>query len=101
MAHRTFSDRRGVAWEVWDVFPRLMPGTTRREAGPAAIDGQLVEGWLAFQAGESRRRLAPVPAGWEEATEEQLQRWCSEALAVVPRHKTPGPQTSIGRQAKR
>ena len=97
MAHRTFSDVRGVAWEVWDVFPRLMSDTVRREAALASISGQLAQGWLAFQAGESRRRLAPVPARWEEASDEQLQRWCSEALAVVPRQRSPSPETSIGR----
>lgn len=97
MAHRIFSDLRGVTWEVWDVFPRLLPDGVRREAAQPAIHGQLAQGWLAFQAGESRRRLAPVPAAWEEASDEQLQRWCSQALAVGPRHRTPGTETSIGR----
>jgi hypothetical protein len=78
-----------------------MPGGPQREAGRPAIDGQLAQGWLAFQGGESRRRLAPIPARWEEATDEQLRRWCSEALAVVPRHRAPSPETSIERQASR
>jgi hypothetical protein len=97
MAHRTFSDVRGIAWEVWDVFPRLLSDGARHDPGHPTIDGQLAQGWLAFQAGETRRRLAPVPAHWDEATDEQLQRWCSEAFAVVPRHRAPAPETSIGR----
>jgi len=84
MPHRIFTDVRGVGWDVWDVFPRSATGGAQR-SGPTAITGPLARGWLAFQAGEARRRLAPIPALWEEASDEQLRRWCAEAMAVVPR----------------
>src|SRR4051812_3882453 len=84
MPHRIFTDVRGVAWDVWDVVPRSATGDSPH-AGPTTIIGPLARGWLAFQAGDARRRLAPIPASWEEASEEQLRRWCAEALAVVPR----------------
>ena len=51
MAHRTFKDSGGRDWEVWDVVPSQWVGPT--------LDG----GWLAFQSGEDRRRLAPLPIG--------------------------------------
>jgi hypothetical protein len=32
----------------------------------------LEEGWLCFEAGSDKRRLAPVPAGWDGFPEEKL-----------------------------
>ena len=93
MAHRTFPDARGATWDVWDVIPRLIASEIRRDAGQASISGPLAQGWLAFQAGEIRRRLAPVPDGWEGASDEELRRWCDAAEAVVqrpPRQASPG-----------
>ena len=107
MSHRVFTDSAGVSWEVWDVVPgRLLlearnhrAGSDRRVAtqGPrpdegerrrggdrrAALSPQLRHGWLAFRNGNERRRLAPIPENWEEATHDQLQRWCAAAESVV------------------
>ena len=83
MAHRIFTDVRGITWDVWDVVPRSAADAPHRE-GSVSIAGPLARGWLAFQSGDSRRRLAPVPAAWDEASDEQLRRWCVEALTVVP-----------------
>lgn len=106
MAHRVFTDSAGVVWEVWDVVPgRLLlearnhrAGTERRvvqQALPAegerrrggdrraTLAPQLRHGWLAFRSGDERRRLAPIPAAWERATDDDLARWCEEADAVA------------------
>jgi len=107
MAHRVYTDSAGRSWEVWDVVPgRLLlearnhrAGSDRRVAaqGPrpeegerrrggdrrAALSPQLRHGWLAFRHDDERRRLAPIPANWEEASTEQLQRWCAAAETVV------------------
>jgi hypothetical protein len=32
----------------------------------------LEEGWLCFQGGEEKRRLTPVPSGWESFPDEKL-----------------------------
>ena len=61
MAHRTFKDSGGREWEVWDVVPSQWVGPT--------LDG----GWLAFQSGDDRRRLAPLPLYWATAPETELR----------------------------
>lgn len=109
MAYRTFADSRGVTWEVWDVVPgRLMlsardhrAGADRRAPQPASpppdeerrtgldrrasLAPRLRHGWLAFRAGDERRRLAPIPTDWEEATEEALEQYCHAAEPVTMR----------------
>lgn len=93
MAHRTFSDEEGVAWQVWEVRPAWAErrseerrseaaqpqGNERRrterraiaESRPA-LSAHLRRGWLSFESPHERRRLAPVPPGWERLTEEGL-----------------------------
>jgi hypothetical protein len=97
MAHREFTDSRRITWAVWDVYPslgdrRAIPGDRRqfmRESvdrrtafNPARVSPEFARGWLAFQAGEERRRLAPVPAGWEQLEAEQLELLCQTAIPV-------------------
>lgn len=36
------------------------------------VPAELQEGWLAFQNGEERRRLAPIPADWSTLDEAAL-----------------------------
>ena len=107
MSHRVFTDSAGLSWEVWDVVPgRLLlearnhrAGTERRVAQQtlpeegerrrggdrrAALSPQLRHGWLAFRSNaDERRRLAPIPGLWEEATNDQLAQWCAAAEPVV------------------
>jgi hypothetical protein len=96
MAHREFTDEHGVRWEVWDVRPThverrrqqlaspLARGERRRaEAGPRMkVRDEFVQGWLAFQCRASRRRLAPVPPGWEELDEAALASLCARATPI-------------------
>lgn len=74
MAHRTFTDPQGVAWEVWDT----VPDASRRMVQPGYADG-----WLTFQCDGEKRRLAPIPTGWAELPDGQLTALWSRA-AVVP-----------------
>ena len=113
MASRTFADEHGREWIVLEVSPtwterRLRPdrrthdigpkpgqperrkGEDRRrgrsEAGPRVkINPGLAGGWLAFESKRDRRRLSPVPAGWFEATEAELQRMLALATEVPGR----------------
>ena len=73
MAIRDFTDSAGVAWRVWDTIPRL----------GAAYDERRRGGWLTFENGVGRRRrLAPIPPGWENASPERLDLMCRAAETV-------------------
>jgi hypothetical protein len=71
VAYREFNDANGVQWEVWEVSP------TSSVASP-----NLNGGWLAFQTRTERRRLAPVPRGWDSLPSVGLQRLLSQAVAT-------------------
>lgn len=82
MAIREFTDAAGVAWRVWNTTP--MPG--------AVFEQSHKTGWLTFESATERRRLAPIPAGWEEAPVERLDLMC-RASEVVRRAKGASPLT--------
>jgi hypothetical protein len=42
----------------------------------------LAGGWLAFQAGPIRRRLAPAPEGWQQLADAELAALCDRAAAA-------------------
>jgi hypothetical protein len=97
MAHREFTDSRRVTWTVWDVYPTLgdrrrSPEDRRRflrdtEERRGAFDAtrlrpEYVDGWLAFESRGEKRRLAPVPEGWDQLDEGALERLCDAAVPV-------------------
>jgi hypothetical protein len=97
MALRDFRDASGRTWWAWDTYPALAerrkkdeprpPGAPerRRVSSPRVVlPGDLVNGWLTFESGPDRKRLVPVPDGWEQASEEQLRRWMDEATPLPP-----------------
>lgn len=77
MAYREFLDSEGVSWTVWDTYP------TR----PTTMEPDWRDGWLTFQSGATRRRLAPIPQGWAEALPSRLELLCKAAEPV--RRETP------------
>lgn len=72
MAIREFIDSRNVRWNVWRTVP---------QAG-GVLDLELRTGWLTFESKHERRRLAPIPAGWENASASRLELWCRNAIEV-------------------
>ncbi|HEX4468941.1 MAG TPA: hypothetical protein VH080_05375 [Gemmatimonadaceae bacterium] len=99
MAHREFRDHRGRLWEVWDVIPERRDrrsGMDRRKSAretfdrrkvrilSAAITGDLAKGWLVFSTVRERRRYAPVPERWGDASDVQLVGWCESAKPLPP-----------------
>lgn len=94
MTHRKIKDGMGKAWDVWEVYPSAVEQRMSGEY-PAvpSIDGlpgekrevrirvpsALQEGWLAFQAGNDRRRLAPIPTNWSTLREDELLRLLAQA----------------------
>jgi len=111
MAIREFTDSSGVRWQVWKVQPsggaapaytgperrtENRPGAfperrRNRGAGRSLLTSGMEKGWLCFECGDEKRRLSPVPAGWEECSEEELHRHCAAATPVRPRTEVAAP----------
>jgi len=128
VANRSFTDSAGVAWEVWEVHPgvagagaeaadrrsgeeRRVPGSTpaapppppeRRVIGErrVGVSAEMRGGWLAFQSAAERRRLVPIPRGWADDSETQLEAYC-QAARVVPRSPSGGGGGGGGSPAHR
>ena len=86
MAVRTVLDASGVEWQVWEVRPswagRWTPAEGMSSVGAPrpSLAPQLEAGWLAFQSPQGeRRRIVPIPAGWETLDERGLVRLLGRA----------------------
>jgi len=88
MTIRHFTDSRGVTWRVWPTTPRV----------GSVYDETLRGGWLTFESSEGRRRLAPIPAGWRDATPERLDLMC-RAASAVRRPSHPVRRTDLSEDA--
>lgn len=110
MSYRTFLDTAGTRWEVWMVTPSAaerrradrravagstdaFQGSTNRRVTPerrrspfrrsVAIATEFNDGWLCFESDGEKRRLVPVPEGWERAGPDKLLTWLQAARRVV------------------
>jgi hypothetical protein len=108
MSYRTFVDRDGTYWQVWDSQPSKVErrvslddrrhvkrfpwrGTERR----SGVDRRTINqrritlsegygrGWLTFESLDERRRLVPIPTGWEEANNTTLRALCEQAKRIA------------------
>lgn len=75
MGYREFTDDAGRIWRVWDTRP--VSANALRSVSPT-----FAEGWLTFESETERRRLAPIPTEWEEASPDLMVSWCGRAVAV-------------------
>lgn len=89
MALREFADERGRVWQVCDVLPTYVerrsgtdrrrqprPGTRerrQRRQHRMAVAPRFRSGWLVFETRSERRRLGPIPPGWEYWPDNQLR----------------------------
>lgn len=83
MATRSFTGPDGTSWQVWDVVPGQhsdWPEQARKHL-PEALGA----GWLVFESAGEKRRLNPIPPGWDEESEQGLWRHCVLAQPVRPR----------------
>jgi hypothetical protein len=101
MTTREFADVHGIAWRAWDVHPDdlerrlaadplLRPAIERRRRVESRIrvtNPLMSQGWLAFEARGERRRLAPVPPGWEDMDDTQLRGLLERAVPIDRPHR--------------
>lgn len=108
--YRTFRDDTARLWNAWDVHPvwgerraaqrRLGEGTPpvalndrrrrERRVGTGlriALPPRLARGWIAFECDEERRRVAPIPDGWDDLDETGLRRLWRGAEELPPRRR--------------
>jgi hypothetical protein len=78
--HRPFDDDNGVRWDAFAVHPS---GAT---AGRGALPDPYTKGWLSFTSATETRRLAPIPDGWTELSDDGL-RLLFEMAEIAPRRK--------------
>ena len=106
--HRHFADDDGLTWQAWDVVPswgeRRMhqrrtstsgrpPGAPERRVADRrkrrgiriGLAEALSGGWLAFECKGMRRRVAPIPEGWETLTEDELRALWRDAEKLPER----------------
>ena len=109
MSYRTFHDSTGKRWEVWLVTPAAAErrqadrraassgsgyaGNPERRLTPerrrspfqrsVAVASEFSDGWLCFESEGEKKRLAPVPVGWQDAGPDRLSSWLQAAKRVV------------------
>ena len=83
MPLREFDDGDGGRWRVWDTVP------VRAESM-----GDFRGGWLTFDNGSERRRLAPVPDHWSEFPDERLILLLKVAQAPHASHASGRSETA-------
>jgi hypothetical protein len=79
MASRKFRDRAGVEWHVWSTVP----------SRGSVLGAEFGHGWLTFESVSARRRLAPIPPDWEQASDERLELFCRAAQQVSRTDRYP------------
>jgi hypothetical protein len=78
---RTFRDSEGSAWTVFEV--RRVVSTL---AGAPVHAESIGSGWLCFENGSAKRRLARFPERWREFAEGELRKLLEQAR--------PAPRTT-------
>jgi hypothetical protein len=111
MPLREFVDGKRRTWQVWDTVPKsasesaifqrsaqLKAESEARELGAASADRAAAaaalrrftrgreRGWLTFMHGDDKRRLSPIPEGWEQFDDARLSGLLQRAEPVS---KTP------------
>lgn len=96
MSHRVVVDAAGVTWELWAVEPTMvehrsgtaetLPVTGERRRARSArlkLSPAMQDGWLAIRSDTERRRIAPIPPGWDQLDDAAL-------IALVRRAESVG-----------
>ena len=76
---REFIDHNGAQWVVYAVSTDPNEGASRRY-----LPNAYQQGWLVFESGDRKLRLAPVPMGWHEQTDDELRGLLGQARPTTP-----------------
>ena len=81
---REFKDSQGRDWRAWDVDPDELNAAIKNEDFLAALN---YTGWIAFETRNQRekRRLYPIPKGWNELPDPELEALLDRAEPVPDR----------------
>jgi hypothetical protein len=80
---RGFIDSAGMEWRVWEVFPTRGDLSGKNGHSRSSLkDTAFAQGWLCFESGEHKRRLAPIPPDWHVRDMALLEQLCSMATPV-------------------
>ena len=93
---RGFRDSTGVEWRVWEVYPsKTSPLSGADEMGRRSLMGSaFADGWLCFESPGEKRRLAPIPIGWEQRDSREIEELWRQATVVAPRRaRNSDPRT--------
>jgi hypothetical protein len=84
MPVREFTDGKGREWRAWDVEPDELNPRTQDETYLAQL---YFTGWIVFEttSGDEKRRLYPIPKGWHELADPELEVLLQKAEVVPPR----------------
>lgn len=86
---REFTDPDGCKWVVYAINDGAIEGAGRRY-----LPDEYQRGWLVFECGERKLRLAPVPAGWDDLRVEELRELLAKAKPTT--NTTPGGMRAFG-----
>jgi len=130
MPCREFVDDFGQRWTVWSVAPlraerraaserrdlnrpagRALLGRGReRRIGPGtpatdrplrlAVLPALLRGWLCFESDHEKRRLAPIPPGWESMSDRGLAELSARGTVVARGARQHVGSTAAWRRAR-
>ena len=97
MAVREFTDSAGRKWRAWDVQPDDLNPRTKDEDYLAQL---YHTGWIVFETaeGDDKRRLFPIPRGWDELPEPELAVLLGKA-EIVPKRKLRTEKDAHGQAA--
>jgi hypothetical protein len=76
---RTIRDAAGTSWTVYEVKKQGgLPGDRW-----SYLPSEFGAGWLCFESPACKRRLAPIPARWRDASDADLERMLGQAQTVT------------------
>lgn len=87
---RGFIDSTGVEWRVWEVLPSKAERGIHASTMSSLKATAFADGWLCFESPEEKRRLAPIPQGWESRDSRQLEQLCAQGTVVPLRRGAQG-----------
>jgi hypothetical protein len=85
---RGFTDSTGTEWRVWEVFPTQAGFSPATEVlSKTTLLPAFANGWLCFESAQQKRRLAPIPQGWEFNEPTLLEQMLHQAEPVATRKR--------------